>query len=146
MQMIMIGGTEAEAELKKLVAYATLPDNYYVPKIGQPPPQPDQNLIKEIRVKNGFDGSFLRFQIIFTITKSEFVSGDASIVEPLFRHATISCEQGKVVPDEIACFTICKFLGFTGPLESWIISGYPPMPNAVAILQNFPAEPAHPQV
>lgn len=128
MQMIVIGGTEAEKELKALAEFANKPENYYDGNKASKPQKEGAKHCRNLIVQDSAGEKF-EYGVIFTIT--EVTDGGR------VRHATITCRDGAIYPDEIATFTICHFLGFKGTLKDWHAMGHPDKERAVVIFQEL---------
>lgn len=122
----MIGGTEAETALKSLEEYAHKKENWYRPLEGKVPGD-HEPYVRLIRVQNVLGGEEHRFRIVFTYTVSNGI---------LFRHASISKDDRKELPDPVSVFTICKFLGFTGAFEQWMLGQHPSDENVLVAVQD----------
>jgi hypothetical protein len=91
---------EAEAEVRRVLAFAEKPENYYIVGPGgfsfQRPPGDDPRHVAHLRVG---------FRAAFSITRSP----DGN----LFRHLSISVDSKKL-PNPFAACHIAKMFGFTG--------------------------------
>lgn len=126
----MIGGTDAEKQLKALVELAMQPENHF--RFGKRTAGEHSPLARKIQVKDA-SGTQIEYRVVFTITEAVDMSGKPTPIR--LRHASVSLENPTEEIDDISLFTICHFLGFTGSMETWILSKHPKMLNTRVAMQ-----------
>lgn len=139
MQLILIQGTDAEKELKKLVEFASKEENRFDPLTKAPNTQEkisvgEAPFTRVIKASSVFPGTpEFSFTVTFTNTVGVAEEPDGTVKKVLLRHASIGLQDG--IPDPLAVFTICKTLGFEGTFDQWEITGHPELHDVVVIFQ-----------